>query len=110
MQYGLKYNDWRRIWVYRTFTIEIQKGGPNNPDILKNWFPPEIKSPLFNLYKFQNPEKSSPESYEMHWNLINEEEFGSKKHLKLKYRWGDQIIQTFFKIGSLQKLDPPCLI
>ena len=39
-----------------TFKIEMQKGGPNNSDILQNWFP------LFNLWKFQNPEKSTPES------------------------------------------------
>ena len=41
---------------------------------------------------------------------MNEEEFGSKKLLKVKYRRGDQIIQAFCKIGSLQKLDPPSLI
>ena len=43
----------------------------------------------------------------MHWNLINDEEFGSIKLLKLKYKKGDQIIQSFFKIGSPQKLAPP---
>ena len=41
---------------------------------------------------------------------MNDEEFGSKKLLKLKYRRGDQIIQTFCKIGSPQKLGPPSLI
>ena len=41
---------------------------------------------------------------------MNDEEFGSKKLLKLKYRREDQISQTFCKIGSLQKLDPPSLI
>ena len=45
----------------RTLKIEIQKGGPNNSDILQNWFPPEIMSPLFNFYKFENPERSTPE-------------------------------------------------
>ena len=49
MQNALKSNEWRWIWVYKTFKIEIQKGGPNNSDILQNWFPPEIRSPLFNL-------------------------------------------------------------
>ena len=58
--------------------------GPDNSDILQNWFPPEIRYPLFNLYKFENPERSTPESYKMHWNLMNDEEFGSKKLLKLK--------------------------
>ena len=46
----------------------------------------------------------------MHWNLMNDEEFGSIKLLKLKYRRGDQIIQTFSKIGSTQKLGPHSLI
>ena len=31
---------------------------------------------------------------------MNDKEFGSKKLLKLKCRRGDQIIQTFCKIGS----------
>ena len=110
MQNGQKSNEWQRIWVHRTFKIEIQKGGPNNSDILQNWFPPEIRSPLFNLYKFENPERSTSESYKIHWKLINGKEFGSRKLLKLKYRRGDEIIQTFCKIGSLQKLGPPSLI
>ena len=46
----------------------------------------------------------------MHWNLLNDEEFGSIKLLKLKYRKGDQIIQTISKIGSPQELGPPSLI
>ena len=41
---------------------------------------------------------------------MNDEEFGSKKLLKLKYRRRDQIIQTFCKIGFAQKLGPPSLI
>ena len=49
--------------------------------------------------KFQDSEKNTPESCRMYWNLINDEEFGSAKLLKLKYRMGDQIIQTFCKIG-----------
>ena len=46
----------------------------------------------------------------MHWNLINDAEFVSKKLLKLKYRKENQIIQTLCKIGSTQKLDPSTLI
>ena len=65
MQNALKSNEWRWIWVYKTFKTEIQKGGPNNSDFLQNWFPPEISSPLFNLYKFQDSEKRTPESWRM---------------------------------------------
>ena len=41
---------------------------------------------------------------------MNDKEFGSRKLLKLKYRRGDQIIQTFWKIGSPKKLGLPSLI
>ena len=41
---------------------------------------------------------------------MNDEEFGSRKRLKLKYTRADQIIQTCCKIGSSQKLDPLSLI
>ena len=42
---------------------------------------------------------------------MNEGEFGSIELSRLKYRRGDQIIQTFWKIGSPpQKLGPPSLI
>ena len=37
---------------------------------------------------------------------MHDEEFGSIELLRLKYRRGDQIIQTFFKTGSPQKLNP----
>ena len=46
----------------------------------------------------------------MHWNLMSGDEFGSMKLLKLKYSREDQIIQTFCKICSPQKLGPPSLI
>ena len=41
---------------------------------------------------------------------MNDEKFGSRKLLKLKYKKGEQIIQTFYKIGFLQKLSHPYLI
>ena len=41
---------------------------------------------------------------------MNDEKSGSKKKLKLKYRIGDQIIETFCQIGFPQKLGPPSLI
>ena len=57
----------------------MQKGGPNNSDFLQNWFPPEITSPLFNLQKFQNSEKSTPQPCRMHFDLMNDDEIGSRK-------------------------------
>ena len=41
---------------------------------------------------------------------MNDKDFGSLKLLKLKYRTADQIIQTFSRIGSSQKLASPSLI
>ena len=58
-------------------------------------FPQEIRSPLFNFMSFQKAEKSTAESYRMDWNLMNDDEFGSLKFLKLKYRLGDQTILLF---------------
>ena len=109
MQNPLKYNEGRWIWVHKTFKIEIQKGGQNNSDFLQNWFPSEIRSPLFDLMKLEDSEKSTPESCTMHWNLMNDEEFEPVKLLKLKCRRVDQIIQTFCKIGSPLKFGPPPL-
>ena len=41
---------------------------------------------------------------------MNDNEFGSTKLLKFKYQTRDQIIQSFYKIGSPQKLGSPSLI
>ena len=41
---------------------------------------------------------------------MNDEEFCSLKFVKLKYRRGDQIIQSFCRIASPKKLGPPSLI
>ena len=91
-------------WVIKNFELEIQKGRPNNWAILQYWLPQEIRSLIFNFWKFETFEKSTPESCRMHWNLMNDEEFGSLKLLKLKYRRGDQIIQLFCRIGSPQEI------
>ena len=69
----------------------------------------EIRSPLFNLRKFQKPEKSTAESCRRHGNLMNDEKFGSFKFLKLKYRRGDQIIQPICRIGSPQEIRSPVI-
>ena len=67
-------------------------------------FHQEIRIPLFNLMKFQKLEKSTSESRRMQWYLMNEEEFGSLKFVKLKYRRGVQIIQPFCRIGPPQEI------
>ena len=62
--------------------------------------PWEIRSPFFNLMSFKKAEQSTAESSRMHWNLMNDDEFGSLNFLKLQYKWGDQIIQLFWRIAS----------
>ena len=101
-------NEWSRIWIYKTFEIEIKKRGPNNADILQNWFPPEIRSPLYNLPKLQDYD-----SWFMQKWLKSNEWGRIWVHITFMIeiqKEGDQIIQTFCKIGSPQKLGPPSLI
>ena len=40
---------------------------------------------------------------------MNDEEFGSRKFLKLKYRRGDQIIQTFLQTWFPREIWSPLL-
>ena len=61
MQNAFKSNEWQRLYDLKTFKIEIQKRRPNNSEFLQNWFPPEIPSPFFSLYKLKNPEEISRE-------------------------------------------------
>ena len=109
MQNALTSNEWPWIWACKTFKTKIQKEGPNNSEFLQNWLPPEVRSPVFNLHKFQDSEESTPETCRMHGNLMNDDEFPSTKLLKLKYRRGEEIIQTLCKTGSTEKLGPRSL-
>ena len=70
-------------------------------------FPQEIRSALYNFRKFQKTEKSASESCRTHLNLMNDKEFVYFKFLKLKYRRGDKIIQSFCRIGSPQEIRFP---
>ena len=82
----------------KIFKIEIQKLGPC-----------KIGFSLI-CRNFKTLRELTTESYKTHGKLINGAEFGSGKLLKLRYRRGDQIIETFCKIGAPQKLGPPSLI
>ena len=44
----------------------------------------KTRSSLFNLRKFSKSEKTAPEPCRMLWNLMNDQEFGTLKLLKLK--------------------------
>ena len=110
MQNTLKCNEWPKIWVYKTFNIEIQKERPNNSDILQNWFSSQKLGVLSLISRNFKTQKKCHWVMQKNWYVMNDEGLGSRKLLKLKYRRGDQIIQTFCKIGSPQKLGPPSLI
>ena len=100
IQNALKCNEWQRNQALKTVKIEIQKRDHIIKPFFRIGFPQEIMSCLFNFWKFEKSEKSTPESWRMDWNLTNDEEFGSLKLSKLKCRRGNQIIQPFCRIGS----------
>ena len=52
------------------------------------------------------PSRGTSQSYRVHLNLINEEEFWCIKLLKLKYSRGDQVIESFCRNGFPQQLGP----
>ena len=52
-------------------------------------------------------EKSIAESCKTHSTLLNDDEFGSLKFLKFKYRSGDQIIQPCCRITFPQEIRSP---
>ena len=106
MQNSFELNEWPEIWGLQISKIEIQKGGPNNLAVLQN-FPLRNQVPLFNLRKFQKPQKSTTVSCRTQRNLMNEEEFRPSKLLKLKYKREDQINQLFCRIGSPQEIRSP---
>ena len=45
MQNFLKSNEWRKVWVHKTFKIEAKRAEPNNSDNLQNLLPPEFRYP-----------------------------------------------------------------
>ena len=88
---------------FKFLKLKCKRGDQKIQQFCRIGSPQEIRSPLLNLRKFQKTEKSTAESYRTHWSLMNDEESGSFKFLKLKYRTPDQIIQPFCRIGSHQE-------
>ena len=116
---ALKSNEWNKIWVLKTFKIEIsiiwsplqylyRRGYQTILPCCRIGSLEEIRSPLFKFQKFEKCEKSTAELCRIHWNLMNDEEFWALKFLKSKYRMRDQTIQPFWKIGAFpsKKLVP----
>ena len=97
------------IGSFKLLKLKYRRGDQIIQPFCRIGSPQEIRSPLFNLRKFQKIEKSTGESCRTHWNLMNDEEFDSVKFLELKYRRGDQIIQPFCRIGSPQEIRSPLI-
>ena len=93
-------NNDKKFGSIKLLKFKYRRGDQIIQIFCKIWFPPEIRSPLFNLRKFQDCEESLLDSCRRDWNLMNDKEIRSKKLLKLENKRGDQIIQTFCKIGS----------
>ena len=110
IQNALISNEWETIWVHKFSKIEVQNGDQITETFCKIGSPQKSGPLLFNLKKFEDSEKSTPILCRMHWDLMNDNEFGSRKLFKFNYRRGDQIIESFCKIGSPQKVGTPSLI
>ena len=59
----MKSNERERIWVVQTSEVEIYEGGEDQiiQAFCRIGSSQEIRTPLFNLRKFQKPEKSTAE-------------------------------------------------
>ena len=94
----------KKFGSFTLLKLKYRRGDKIIQPFCKIGSPEEIRSPLFNLMSFQKAEKSTAESWRIYWNIMNDEQFGFFKLLKLKYRRGDEIIQLFCKIASPEEL------
>ena len=105
MQNTLKPNEWQRIWVLKTFKIEILKGGPNNSALLQNCFSPTNQVRLLQFQEILKIwEKVLLSHVELNQIQMNDKELSSFNLSKLKYRTGEQMIQPFLRICSPQEI------
>ena len=98
------------ILPIKLIKLKHRRGDQKNETVCKIGSHHKLGPPSLSSRNFDDSQKSTADSSRMHWNLMNDKECGSIKVLKLKYKRGDQKVQTFSKIGSLQKLGPPSLI
>ena len=71
---------------FKVLKLKYSRGDEIIQLFSKIYSPQEIRSPLFNLKKFEKLQKRATASSSMHWNLMNDDEFGSLKFLKLQYK------------------------
>ena len=84
------------FWPLKVLKLKYRRGDQISQGFCRIDLPLEIRS-LHSL--ICENFKSTIEWCTMHWNLMNDEEFSSLKISKLKYRRGDQIINSPKEIG-----------
>ena len=84
------------FWPLKVLKLKYRRGDQISQGFCRIDLPQEIRS-LHSL--ICENFKSTIEWCTMHWNLMNDEEFSSLKISKLKYRRGDQIINSPKEIG-----------
>ena len=111
MQNALKSNEWQRIWVDKTFIIQIQKGGPNNSDFLQNWFPPEIRSACLICRNFYSLTKKILWMIENTWKSNEWGRICILESFKIEIQKGlpnnSAVLQTSEVLGFSQEIKPP---
>ena len=98
------------VWSFKCLILKYRRGDQIIQPFCTVGSPQEIRSPLFNLRKFSNTDKSTAELCRMHWNLMNDKEVGFFKCLILKYRREDQITNLSSRINFPPKKSCTSLI
>ena len=97
----------KEFGYFKFLKLKYRRGDQIIQPFYRIGFPEEFRSPLVNLKKSYKTEKSTAEPCRLHGNILKNEEFGSLKSLKLKYRREDHIIQSFCRIGSPKEIRSP---
>ena len=97
----------KEFGYFKFLKLKYRRGDQIIQPYYRIGFPEEFRSPLVNLKKPHKTEKSTAEPCRLHRNLLKNEEFGSLKYLKLKYRRGNHMIQSFYRIGLPKEITCP---
>ena len=97
----------KEFGYFKFLKLKYRRGDQILQPFYRIGFREEFRSPLVNLKKSDKTEKSTAEPCRLHRNILKNEESGSLKSLKLKYRREDHIIQSFCRIGSPKEIRSP---
>ena len=74
MENTLKSSERQRLWVLKTFKIEIQKGERNSSAVLQNWFLPRNRAPSIQVIQISCKIGFPPDPWKL-GTLFNLREF-----------------------------------